>query len=60
MFEQKTAGDFPLVLFEVISKRSSVIEGNLTIDDINEILDNLCKEMGKQYVQTNAVMSDRQ
>ena len=47
---QKVSGDFPLILYEVIGKRSSVIEGSLSIDEINEILDTLCKEMGKQYV----------
>ena len=46
--KQKTAGDFPTVLFEVISKRSSVIEGTLTVDDVNDILDELSKDMGKQ------------
>ena len=45
---QKTSGDFPTVLYEVVSKRSSVIEGSLSIDDLNDILDELSKNMGKQ------------
>ncbi|KAF8202540.1 DNA ligase IV [Pholiota molesta] len=44
-----TSGDFPTVLYEVVSKRSSVIEGSLSIDDLNDILDELAKNMGKQY-----------
>lgn len=39
-----------MVLYEVISKRSSVTEGSLTVNDINEVLDDLCKNMGKQLV----------
>lgn len=46
---QKTSGDFPTVLFEVVSKRSSVIEGSLSVDELNDILDELSKTMGKQY-----------
>jgi hypothetical protein len=45
-----TSGDFPTVLYEVVSKRSSVIEGSLSIDDLNDILDELAKNMGKQWV----------
>jgi len=45
---QKASGDFPIVLYEVVSKRSSVIEGSLSVDDVNEILDDLAKNMGKQ------------
>ncbi|KAF8963440.1 DNA ligase 4 [Flammula alnicola] len=48
----KTSGDFPTVLYEVVSKRSSVIEGSLSIDDLNDILDELSKSMGKQDVQS--------
>ncbi|KAF8159664.1 DNA ligase IV [Crassisporium funariophilum] len=47
----KTSGDFPTVLYEVVSKRSSVIEGSLSIDDLNDILDELSKNMGKQDMQ---------
>lgn len=46
---EKTSGDFPTVLYEVVSKRSSVIEGSLSIDELNDILDELAKNMGKQY-----------
>ncbi|RDB23717.1 DNA ligase 4 [Hypsizygus marmoreus] len=48
----KASGDFPTVLFEVVSKRSSVIEGSLSIDELNDILDDLSKHMGKQEVQS--------
>ncbi|KAJ6621385.1 DNA ligase 4 [Mycena sp. CBHHK59/15] len=48
----KTSGDFPTVLFEVVSKRSSVIEGSLSVDDLNDVLDELSKTMGKQDVQS--------
>ncbi|KAF8074989.1 DNA ligase IV [Lyophyllum atratum] len=51
----KTSGDFPTVLFEVVSKRSSVIEGSLSIDDLNEVLDELSKNMGKQEVQSKVL-----
>nr|Q7Z7W5.1 RecName: Full=DNA ligase 4; AltName: Full=DNA ligase IV; AltName: Full=Polydeoxyribonucleotide synthase [ATP] 4 [Coprinopsis cinerea]BAC76766.1 DNA ligase IV [Coprinopsis cinerea]BAD93669.1 DNA ligase IV [Coprinopsis cinerea] len=48
----KSSGDFPQVLCEVVSKRSSVIEGTLTIDELNEILDDIAKNMGKSDVQS--------
>ncbi|KAJ7816620.1 DNA ligase IV [Mycena leptocephala] len=48
----KTSGDFPTVLFEVVSKRSSVIEGSLSVDELNDILDELSKNMGKQDTQS--------
>jgi DNA ligase-4 len=47
---QKSSGDFPAVLYEVISKRSSVIESSLSVDGLNQILDDLAQNMGKQYV----------
>lgn len=34
----------------MVSKRSSVIEGSLSVDGLNDILDELSKNMGKQYV----------
>ncbi|KAI0051030.1 DNA ligase IV [Auriscalpium vulgare] len=48
----KTSGDFPTVLYEVVAKRSSVIEGTLTIDELNDVLDDLSKNIGKQDVQS--------
>lgn len=48
---QSSSGDFSAVLFDVVSKRSSVIEGTLTIDHLNESLDELAASMGKQCVQ---------
>lgn len=50
LFLQKSSGDFPNVLYEVITKRSSVIEGSLTVDDVNNVLDELSANMGKSYV----------
>lgn len=44
---QAAAGDFSTALYDVISKRSSVMEGSLSIDDVNEVLDELAKNMGK-------------
>jgi hypothetical protein len=38
------------VLYEVVAKRSSVIEGSLSIGELNDILDELANNMGKQYV----------
>ncbi|KII87420.1 hypothetical protein PLICRDRAFT_55380 [Plicaturopsis crispa FD-325 SS-3] len=48
----KTSGDFPAVLYDVVSKRSSVVEGNLTVDELNDILDELSKNSGKQEAQS--------
>ncbi|KAH7914811.1 ATP dependent DNA ligase domain-containing protein [Hygrophoropsis aurantiaca] len=50
--KDKSSGDFSTVLFEVVSKRSSVVEGSLAIDELNEILDELSKNMGKQEIQS--------
>ncbi|KAF8216400.1 DNA ligase 4 [Mycena galopus ATCC 62051] len=49
----KTSGDFPTVLFEVVNKRSSVVEGSLSVDELNDILDELSKNMGKHEAQSN-------
>lgn len=37
------------MLYEVVSKRSSVVEGSLSIEDLNGILDELSQNTGKQY-----------
>ena len=47
---EDTSGDFSTVLYEVVSKRSSVLEGSMSIDDLNDILDELSKNSGKQWV----------
>ncbi|KAF8638944.1 hypothetical protein AX16_010418 [Volvariella volvacea WC 439] len=52
---EKTSGDFPTVLYEVVSKRSSVIEGSLTVEDLNDLLDELSKNMGHQDVQSKVL-----
>lgn len=39
-----------MVLYEVISKRSNVVEGNLTIERLNNLLDQLSKIGGKMYI----------
>ncbi|KAH6915882.1 DNA ligase 4 [Coprinopsis sp. MPI-PUGE-AT-0042] len=49
---EKSSGDFPQVLCEVVSKRSSVIEGTLTIEELNDTLDELTRNLGKQEVQS--------
>lgn len=46
----KVAGDFPTTLMRVIEKRSSVIEGSLTVQELNEILDEIAQNIGKLYV----------
>ncbi|TEB36658.1 DNA ligase 4 [Coprinellus micaceus] len=51
----RSSGDFPQVLCEVVSKRSSVIEGTLTIDELNEVLDDLSTNGGKQEVQSRVL-----
>ncbi|EJD07416.1 DNA ligase 4 [Fomitiporia mediterranea MF3/22] len=48
----KTSGDFPTVLYEVVSKRSSVTQGSLTVDQVNDILDQLSQSIGKQDLQS--------
>ncbi|KAF8551211.1 ATP-dependent DNA ligase [Imleria badia] len=46
------SGDFSNVLYEVVSKRSSVVDGLLSVDDLNGILDELSQNMGKHDVQS--------
>ncbi|KAI0289553.1 DNA ligase 4 [Russula brevipes] len=48
----RSSGDFPTVLFEVVAKRSSVIEGSLTIDELNTALDDLSRNISKGDVQS--------
>ncbi|TCD60360.1 DNA ligase (ATP) [Steccherinum ochraceum] len=48
----KTSGDFPTVLYEVVSKRSSVIQGSLSVEELNDVLDQLAKHMGKSDIQS--------
>ncbi|TFK51779.1 ATP-dependent DNA ligase [Heliocybe sulcata] len=50
--KDKASGDFPNVLYEVVAKRSSVIERTLTVNELNEILDELSQHGGKQDVQS--------
>ncbi|KIP10052.1 hypothetical protein PHLGIDRAFT_125880 [Phlebiopsis gigantea 11061_1 CR5-6] len=47
-----SSGDFPTVLYEVISKRSSVIQGSLSIEELNDILDSLAMNIGKSGIQS--------
>lgn len=47
----QSSGDFPSVLYEVISKRSSVVEGTLTIHELNDHLDEISKNMGHSETQ---------
>ncbi|KIK82388.1 hypothetical protein PAXRUDRAFT_35579 [Paxillus rubicundulus Ve08.2h10] len=46
------SGDFSNVLYDVVSKRSSVVEGSLSVQDLNDSLDELSRNMGKQEVQS--------
>ncbi|KDQ13109.1 hypothetical protein BOTBODRAFT_33972 [Botryobasidium botryosum FD-172 SS1] len=50
--ENKTAGDFPTVLYEVMSLRSSVVVGSpahsMPIDELNDLLDELSKDKTKE------------
>lgn len=39
------------MIYEVIRERSSVIQGTLTIDDLNRYLDEIMENMGKQDKQ---------
>lgn len=50
-----TSGDFSSILHEVISKRSSVIKGTLTIDDLNRYLDEITENIGKQDKQSKVL-----
>ncbi|KAI0704277.1 ATP dependent DNA ligase domain-containing protein [Cytidiella melzeri] len=47
-----SSGDFTTVLYEVVSKRSSVIQGSLSIDELNDTLDMLSQHMGKSDIQS--------
>jgi DNA ligase-4 len=42
-----SSGDFPTVLYDVVSKRSSVIEGSLTVDELNSALDDISRNISK-------------
>jgi hypothetical protein len=48
--EQKVAGDFPTVLYEIVGKRSSVMDGTLTIQELNDVLDELSMNNKNQFV----------
>ncbi|TFK86975.1 DNA ligase 4 [Polyporus arcularius HHB13444] len=44
---EKSSGDFPTVLYEVLLKRSSVVQGTLSIDEVNDYLDELSRNSSK-------------
>lgn len=48
----RSSGDFPTVFYEVVAKRSSVIEGSLTIDDLNGALNEMSKNISKGDAQS--------
>ena len=50
--QRSALGDFSSILHEVISTRSSVIQGTLTIDDLNRYLDEITENIGKQDKQS--------
>ncbi|KAG8859696.1 DNA ligase (ATP) [Tulasnella sp. 330] len=41
--DNKTAGDFPSVVFDVVNARSTVTEGTMSVDDINDVLDEISR-----------------
>ncbi|KAG8877921.1 DNA ligase (ATP) [Tulasnella sp. 331] len=47
--DNKTAGDFPSVVFDVVNARSTVTEGTMSVDDINDVLDEISRA-GKEYL----------
>jgi len=53
--QRSASGDFSSILYEVIGKRSSVIQGTLTIDDLNRYLDEITENIGKQDKQSKVL-----
>ncbi|KAL1747949.1 DNA ligase IV-like protein [Schizophyllum fasciatum] len=49
------SGDFPTVLYEVVRKRSSVTSSSLTIDEINDMLDQLADTSNKSEKQARVI-----
>lgn len=47
---ERSTGDFPSVLYDVLSKRSSVTTTSLSIGDVNDALDEISKAAGKMSV----------
>jgi DNA ligase 4 len=47
MFQRSVAGDFPGLAYEIIVKRSTVTNGSLHIDQLNDLLDELSRRGGK-------------
>ena len=45
--QRGTVGDFTTTLWEVVAKRSTVMEGKLRIDQLNELLDELSRSGSK-------------
>ncbi|KIY47685.1 ATP-dependent DNA ligase [Fistulina hepatica ATCC 64428] len=56
----QTSGDFPTVLYDVVSKRSSVIKGSLSIEQVNELLDDLARSSGKRQRIYNEATPNQQ
>jgi DNA ligase-4 len=55
LLQRSASGDFSSILHEVISKRSSVIQGTLTIDALNRYLDEITENIGKQDKQSQVL-----
>ncbi|KZV67055.1 DNA ligase 4 [Peniophora sp. CONT] len=53
--QHKASGDFTAVLLEVIGKRSNVVEGSLTVEDVNTLLDELSLCGNKQDKQAEVM-----
>ena len=53
--QKSASGDFSSILYEVIRKRSSVLQGTLTVDDLNRYLDEITENIGKQEKQSKVL-----
>lgn len=52
--KDKNAGDFPTVLYDLVSKRSSVTTGTLRVDQLNDLLDELAACGGKLFAPSSS------
>ncbi|KAI0034447.1 ATP dependent DNA ligase domain-containing protein [Vararia minispora EC-137] len=53
--QHQTSGDFPSVFLDVISRRSSLDEGTLTVEQLNSLLDDLALNVGNSEVQSRVM-----
>ncbi|KAG8906784.1 hypothetical protein FRB99_006161 [Tulasnella sp. 403] len=58
--DNKSAGDFPNVLFEVVNARSTVTEGTMSVDDVNDVLDEISRASKEpEYVKLFSRICER-